>query len=99
MQLYLVSWKFDSSEEQSFALDALVEYVDSGKAQQTPDGYERISWVHTPQDGTGVILCKAASPAILYKVFHPWREKFGMIWDYKPALTTEELVSLVKENK
>tara|TARA_Y100001968_G_scaffold313362_1_gene337481 strand:- start:117 stop:416 length:300 start_codon:yes stop_codon:yes gene_type:complete len=99
MQLYLVSWKFDSSEEQSFALDALVEYVDSGKSQQTPDGYERIAWVHTPQDGTGIVLCKAVNAATLYKVFHPWREKYGMTWNYKPALYTEELIELIKENK
>tara|TARA_Y100001968_G_C19388762_1_gene734352 strand:+ start:1376 stop:1678 length:303 start_codon:yes stop_codon:yes gene_type:complete len=99
MQLYLVSWKFESSEEQAFALDALVDYVESGRSQQTPEGYERIAWVHTPQDGTGIILCNASSPTILYKVFQPWREKYGMIWEYKPALTTEELVPLVKDTK
>ena len=99
MQLYVVSWRFESSEDQNFALDALSEYVESGKADQTPDGYERIAWVHTPQDGTGIVLCKAANAAVLYKVFHPWRQNYGMTWDFKPVLTTEELVLLTKENK
>ena len=97
MQLYVVTWKFESSEDQTFALEALVDYVESGKSENTPEGYERISWVHTPQDGTGVILCRASSSAVLYKVFGPWREKFGMVWEYKPGLTTEEFVELVKE--
>tara|TARA_Y100001968_G_scaffold68988_1_gene60087 strand:+ start:140 stop:439 length:300 start_codon:yes stop_codon:yes gene_type:complete len=95
MQLYVVSWKFESSEDQTFALEGLIDYVKSGKADQTPEGYERIAWVHTPQDGTGTILCKASNAAVLYKVFGPWREKFGMIWEYKPGLTTEEFIKLV----
>ena len=99
MQLYVVSWKFESSEDQTFALDALIDYVESGRSNQLPPGYERIAWVHTPQDGTGVVLCRAESAAVLYKVFGPWREKFGMTWDYKPGLTTEEFVQIVKEEK
>tara|TARA_B100000700_G_C14486050_1_gene597390 strand:+ start:255 stop:557 length:303 start_codon:yes stop_codon:yes gene_type:complete len=97
MQLYVVTWKFESSEDQTFALDALLDYVESGQSEQTPEGYERISWVHTPQDGTGLVLCRAENAAVLYKVFGPWREKFGMIWEYKPALTTEEFLGVYKE--
>ncbi len=51
-----------------------------------------------PQDGTGVVICKAESASVLYKVFGPWREKFGMIWSYKPGLTNEEFISLLKSN-
>ena len=97
MQLYVVTWKFESSEDQKFALDALIDYVDSGQSEQTPEGYERIAWIHTPQDGTGVVICKASCAAVLYRVFGPWRDKFGMVWDYKPGLTTEEFVKLQKE--
>ena len=99
MQLYLVSWKFDSSEDQTFAGEALVKYIESGEVDQIIEGYERINWIHTPQDGTGIIICKAESASILYKVFAPWREKYGMKWDFKPALATEELVQLIKESK
>ena len=97
MQLYVVTWKFESSEDQSFALDALIDYVESGKSQHNQEGYERIAWVHTPQDGSGLVLCKASNAIVLYKIFNPWREKFGMIWEYKPGLTTEEIIELNKQ--
>ena len=98
MQLYVVTWKFESSEYQAFAGEALVEYVESGQASQNQEGYERLAWVHTPQDGTGTVICKAESASTLYKIFGPWREKFGMSWSYKPALSTEELVMMIKES-
>ncbi|KGG15006.1 MULTISPECIES: DUF3303 domain-containing protein [unclassified Prochlorococcus] len=97
MQLYVVTWKFQSSEYQTFAADALIKYVDSGDSENQVEGYERIAWVHTPQDGTGTIICKAESAAVLYRVFGAWREKFGMSWDYKPGLSTEELITLLKK--
>ena len=99
MQLYVVNWRFESAEDQSFALDALRAYVESGSSEQTPEGYERIAWVHTPQDGTGIVLCKAANASVLYKVFNPWRKKFGMIWEYKPGLTSEEIIDLIKQEE
>ena len=97
MQLYVVTWKFESSEDQLYSSEAFVEYVESGKSHDLIEGYERIAWVHTPQDGTGVIICRASSATILYRVFAPWRDKYGMTWEYKPALSTEEFVSLIKE--
>ncbi len=99
MQLYIVTWRFESSEDQIFCSNALVDYVESGKSDEMQEGYERLAWAHTPQDGSGIVLCRAKSASVLYKVFASWRENFGMIWEYKPALTTEELVSLLKESK
>ncbi|AAP99634.1 MULTISPECIES: DUF3303 domain-containing protein [Prochlorococcus] len=97
MQLYLVTWEFESSEDQTFAGDALIDYVESGKPIDEIEGYERLAWIHTPQDGTGTVICKAENASVLYKVFGPWREKFGMKWNYKPGLTTEELVELLRQ--
>ncbi len=98
MQLYVVTWRFDSSEDQAFAGEALVKYIESGEADQIVDGYERMCWIHTPQDGTGIVICKAESASILYKIFGPWRENYGMKWEFKPGLSTEELVKLIKES-
>ncbi len=97
MQLYIVTWKFQSSEYQAFAGQALREYVDSGNFDDSYEGDERIAWIHTPQDGTGTVICKAENASVLYKVFNPWRNKYGMTWEYKPGLSTEELVNLIKE--
>ena len=96
MQLYVASWKFESSEDQAFASQSIIDYFESGKANQFEDGYERIAWLHMPQDGTGIVICKAKNMSILYKVFIPWREKCGMIWEFKPALSSEELLLLLK---
>ena len=41
---------FESSEYQTFAGDALIDYVESGKADDIQSGYERLAWIHTPQD-------------------------------------------------
>ena len=99
MQLYIVTWKFESSEDQLYSSEAFVNYVESGKSDDLINGYERIALAHAPQDGTGVIICRALSASILFKVFGPWRDKFGMTWEYKPALNTEEFVSLIKEKQ
>jgi len=96
MQLYIVTWKFESSEDQTYASDSLIDYIETGKSEEHVEGYERLAWVHTPQDGTGVVICKAANASILYKVFSPWREQFGMTWSYKPGLSTDELLALLK---
>jgi len=98
MQLYVVTWRFQSSEYQTFAAHALREYSESGKLDDSVEGYERIAWVHTPQDGTGTVICRAKSAAVLYRVFSPWRNKYAMSWDYKLGLSTEELVDLIKES-
>ena len=50
MQLYVVTWRFQSAEYQTFAAQALREYVDSGKLDDSFEVYERIAWVHTSQD-------------------------------------------------
>ena len=97
MQLYVVTWIFNSSEYQTFASQALKEELGAGKFDDSFEGYEGIAWIHTPQDGTGTVICKAESASILYKVFNPWREKFGMKWDYKPGISTEELIDLIED--
>ena len=98
MQLYIVTWKFESSEDQNYSSEAFVDYVESGKSNDLIEGYERIAWAHTPQDGTGTVICRGKSAAVLYRVFSPWRNKFDMSWYYKPGLSTEELVDLIKES-
>ena len=40
MQLYIVTWKFESSEDQNYSSEAFVDYVESGKSEQFIDGYE-----------------------------------------------------------
>ncbi|KGG12800.1 hypothetical protein EV05_0471 [Prochlorococcus sp. MIT 0601] len=76
----------------------MIDYVESGKSEDFPEGYERLAWIHTPQDGTGTVICRAASASVLYEVFGPWREKFGMVWEFKPGISTEDLLPLLKKS-
>ena len=99
MQLYVVTWKFENSEYQTFACKALVEHEEGSNNNESCSGYERLAWIHTPQDGTGTVICKAENAKILYKIFNPWREKYGMKWTYTPGLSTSELIELIKETK
>ena len=33
MQLYIVTWKFESSEDQLYSSESFVDYVESGKSE------------------------------------------------------------------
>ena len=55
------------------------------------EGFELIFCAHTPQDGSGVMICKAQSASILFQIFNNWRENFSISFNFKPALTSEEL--------
>ena len=47
-----------------------------------------------PQDGTGIIICKTENLKNLYKIFKPWRENYNLIFNFKPALTNEDLFEI-----
>ena len=90
--------EFESAEYQTFVAQTLRGYVDSGKLDDSFEGYEKIAWVHTPQDGIATFICRAESAAVLYRVFSPWRNKLSISWDFKSGLSTKELVDLIKES-
>ena len=92
MQLYVINWSYNNSEDQIFATEAFCKFVKEGKIYEVVEGFEMIFCAHTPQDGTGVIICKAQNSSILFKLFNTWRENFGITFDFKPALTSEELL-------
>ena len=97
MQLYVINWSYENPEDQIFATDAFCEYLKEGKIYQIFEGFEMLSCAHTPQDGTGVIICKAQNASILFKIFNTWRENFGLNFNFKPALTSEELLQARSE--
>ena len=61
-------------------------------------GFELLFIAHTPQNGSGVILCKVADVSILFRIFNMWRKNFNFSFNFKPALTNEELAYLLKES-
>ena len=98
MQLYVIDWSFQNNEDQLFATNEFCQYLYKGKLNQSIDGFE-LQWIaHTPQNGSGVIICKVADVNTLFRIFNMWRKNFNISFNFKPALTNEELASSHIEN-
>ena len=94
MQLYLIEWIFKNAEDQLFATNEFCEYLKEGKINYHMEGFDLVFIAHTPQDGTGIIICKAASIKIVFNLINMWRESYGISFNVKPAITSEELLEL-----
>ena len=98
MQLYVIDWTFQSNEDQLFATNEFCQYLNAGKLNESIDGFELQCIAHTPQNGSGVIVCKAANVSTLFRIFNMWRKNFNISFNFRPALTSEELASSHFEN-
>ena len=94
MQLYVIDWSFNNSEDQLFATNEFCEYLKKGKINENIDGFELKFIAHTPQDGTGLIICKAQNASIALNLLNMWRENYNIKFNIKPALTNDELINL-----
>ena len=94
MQLYVIDWSFQNAEDQLFATNEFCKFLKEGKLNQFIEGLELKYIAHTPQNGSGVIICKAQSAATILKILSIWRENFSIAFNIKPALTNEELLDL-----
>ena len=93
MQLYIINWSFQNNEDQLFATNEFCQYLKDGKLNERIDGFELECIAHTPQNGSGTIICKAAEVSILFGIFNMWRKNFNISFNFKPALTNDELAS------
>tara|TARA_S200000501_G_scaffold351132_1_gene368745 strand:- start:531 stop:845 length:315 start_codon:yes stop_codon:yes gene_type:complete len=98
MQLYVINWSFQNNEDQLFATNEFCQYLNDGKLKENIDGFELKCIAHIPQNGSGVIICKASDISILFRIFNMWRKNFNISFEFKPALTNEELASTHIEN-
>ena len=96
MQLYIINWSFQSAEDQLFATKEFCEYFKNGKLNEFIEGFELKFIAHTPQDGTGIIICRAENASIAFNLLNIWRENYDISFNIKPALTSEELVDIKK---
>ena len=94
MQLYVIDWLFQNAEDQLFATNQFIDYLKEGKLNQFVEGFELNYMLHTPQNGSGIIICKANNPKTLYNLIKMWRESYCIKFDVKPALTNEELLEI-----
>ena len=98
MQLFVIDWSFQDAEDQLFATNQFCEFLKEHKLNQHIEGFELIFIAHTPQNGSGVIICKAQTSNTIFKILNMWRENFSILFNIKPALTSEELL-LLKSSK
>ena len=94
MQLYVIDWSFQNAEDQLFATHEFCEYFKEGKISQNIDGFELNFIAHKPQNGSGIIICRAKNLNLLYKLFNMWRKNFSISFNFSPALTNEDLLLL-----
>ena len=98
MQLFVIDWSFQDAEDQLFATNQFCEFLKENKLNQYIEGFELMFIAHTPQNGSGVIICKAQTSNTIFKILNMWRENFSIIFNIKPALTSEELL-LINSSK
>ncbi len=94
MQLFVIYWSFQNAEDQLFATNEFCEFLNERKLYQHIEGFELKFIAHTPQDGAGVIICKAQKTTTLFNILNTWRNNFNISFNIKPALTSEELLEL-----
>ena len=97
MQLFVIDWSFQNSEDQLFATNEFCQYINEGKLNETIDGFELKYIAHTPQSGSGVIICQVHNSSVLFRLLKMWRDNFNITFNFKPALTNEELLSSQNE--
>ena len=98
MQLFVIDWLFQNAEDQLFATNEFCEYLKNGKIHENIEGFELKFIAHTPQNGSGVIICKAENANTLFRIFNMWRKNFNISFNFKPALSNEELLSTHSDN-
>ena len=94
MQLYVIDWSFQNAEDQLFATNEFCEYLKQNKFNNFEQEVELICIAHTPQNGSGTIICKAKNTTLIFTLQKMWRENYSIDFNIKPALTNEELVEL-----
>ena len=94
MQLYIIDWLFQNSEDQLYATNEFCEFLKNGKLNEFVDGFELQFIAHTPQNGSGVIICKAINVSTIYNLLKMWRENYSILFNIKPAITNEELLTI-----
>ena len=93
MQLYVIDWSFQNNEDQLFATNEFCRYLSEGKLNESIQGFELEYIAHTPQNGSGVIICKATDVNTIFRILNMWRKNFNISFNFKPALSNEELAS------
>ena len=92
MQLFVIDWFFQNAEDQLFATNEFCNYLKQNKINELGEGLELKFIAHTPQNGSGIIICEAQNATLIFNHLKIWRESYSISFNIKPALTNEELM-------
>tara|TARA_Y100000813_G_C23960243_1_gene256881 strand:- start:204 stop:506 length:303 start_codon:yes stop_codon:yes gene_type:complete len=98
MQLFVIDWSFENAEDQLFATNDFCEHFRKNKLNEFDEGLELEYMAHTPQNGSGTIICKAQNPKSIFNLLRVWRESYNITFEINPALTNEEFCELYSSN-
>ena len=94
MQLYIIDWLFKDGEDQIYATNEFCKFLKDGKLNEFVEGFELQFIAHTPQSGSGIIICKAINASTIFNLLKMWRENYCISFNIKPAITNEELLAI-----
>ena len=94
MQLYVIDWSFQNSEDQLFATNEFCEYFNKGKFHESIEGFELKFIAHYPENGSGIIVCQADDIKKVLNLIKSWRDNYSILFNIKPAITNEELCEI-----
>ncbi|RPF82321.1 DUF3303 domain-containing protein [Synechococcus sp. CC9616] len=99
MQLYLADIQFDDIDMQKAAYAQFIELWESGAMAKEDkfEGFEMLFRVHAPGEGRVVVLCRAESDKQLFAHFAPWRAQFGMVVEFTPVISCQNVVDYHKD--
>ena len=97
MQHYLIVWSFPTVEGAWESCPGFADYINSGGPGDKFDGFELLFRVHAPGEGRVVVLCRAESDKQLFAHFAPWRAQFGMVIDFTPVISCQNVVDYHKD--
>ena len=99
MQLFLCDAQFEDVELQKAAYAQFIELWESGAMAKEDkfEGFELLFRVHAPGEGRVVILCRAESDKQLFKHFAPWRAQFGIVMEFTPVMSCQDVVDAHKD--
>ena len=94
MQLYIIDWLFQNAEDQLFATNEFCDFLKEGKLNESVEDFELKFIAHTPQNGSGIIICYAKNALTVLNLLKMWRESYYISFNIRPAITNEELLAL-----
>ena len=93
--LFLISYNFYDADAQEEGGEMLLEWYEKGGPQNRPEGYDVMSWIFLPQNGSGYSVVNADSLETIWRQWRPWREFMDI--NIQPCADLDETIKLFRK--